>query len=180
MKKILYVHGYNGMPEGHSCNLLKAVLPEGYSIEGIDYNQDDCAIARKQILEYIKTHDIDLVIGSSLGGFITLTLTGVRRFVINPCCLPSVELPKIDVSQKLIDTYKPFEPLLDHASNEDRNLVRGFFADHDELLGDRYIEFFIQRFGHLERITSGHHLSGKGAKVIAGSLENYFEGKDPN
>lgn len=180
MKKLLYVHGYNGMPEGYSCNLIKSVLPEGYTIEGVDYDQNDCALARQQILEYIKTHNMDLVIGSSLGGFITLTLPGIKRFVINPCCLPSVELPKIDVPQKLIDTYKPFEPLLDHISEEDRQLVRGFFGDHDELLGDRYIGFFESRFGHLQRITSGHHLSMEGAKVIAGCLEAYFQEIDTN
>ena len=171
MRKILYVHGYNGMPEGYSCNLIKSVLPEGYTIEGVDYDQNDCALARQQIFDYIKAHDIDLVIGSSLGGFITLTLTGINRFVINPCCLPSVELPKIDVPQELIETYKPFEPLLDQASDEDRSLVRGFFGDHDELLGDRYIEFFSQRFGHWQRISSGHHLSEEGAKMIAERLE---------
>lgn len=176
MRKILYVHGYNGMPEGYSCNLIKSVLPEGYTIEGVDYDQNDCALARQQIFDYIKEHGIDLVIGSSLGGFITLTLTGIKRFVINPCCLPSVELPKIDVPQELINTYKPFEPLLDQACNEDRNLVRGFFGDHDELLGDRYVEFFSQRFGHWQRISSGHHLSLEGAKVIAESLDVYFEG----
>lgn len=180
MKKLLYVHGYNGMPEGYSCNLIKSVLPEGYTIEGVDYDQNDCALARQQILEYIKTHNMDLVIGSSLGGFITLTLPGIKRFVINPCCLPSVELPKIDVPQKLIDTYKPFEPLLDHISEEDRQLVRGFFGDHDELLGDRYIGFFESRFGHLQRITSGHHLSMEGAKVIADCLEAYFQEIDTN
>ena len=176
MRKILYVHGYNGMPEGYSCNLIKSVLPEGYTIEGVDYDQNDCALARQQIFDYIKDHGIDLVIGSSLGGFITLTLSGIKRFVINPCCLPSVELPKIDVPQELINTYKPFEPLLDQACNEDRNLVRGFFGDHDELLGDRYVEFFSQRFGHWQRISSGHHLSLEGAKVIAESLDVYFEG----
>lgn len=178
MRKILYVHGYNGMPEGYSCNLIKSVLPEGYTIEGVDYDQNDCALARQQIFDYIKDHGIDLVIGSSLGGFITLTLSGIKRFVINPCCLPSVELPKIDVPQELINTYKPFEPLLDQASNEDRNLVRGFFGDHDELLGDRYVEFFSQRFGHWQRISSGHHLSLEGAKVIAESLDVYFEGME--
>ena len=175
MRKILYVHGYNGMPEGYSCNLIKAVLPEGYSIEGVDYDQNDCALARQQILDYIKTHHIDLVIGSSLGGFITLTLSGIPRFVINPCNLPSVELPKIDVPQTLIDTYKPFEPLLDQATDEDRRLVRGFFGDHDELLGDRYVASFDRQFGHWQRIDSGHHLSEAGAKVIAVSLKEYFE-----
>lgn len=175
MRKILYVHGYNGMPEGYSCNLIKSVLPEGYTIEGVDYDQNDCALARQQILEYINAHNIDLVIGSSLGGFITLTLSGTKRFVINPCCLPSVELPKIDVPHELIDTYKPFEPLLDQASDKDRLLVRGFFGDHDELLGDRYVEFFSQRFGQWQRISSGHHLSEEGAKVIAGSLDAIFE-----
>ena len=175
MRKLLYVHGYNGMPEGYSYNLIKAVLPKGYTIEGIDYDQNDCALARQQILDYIKTHSIDLVIGSSLGGFITLTLSGVKRFVINPCYLPSVELPKIGVPQQLIDTYKPYEPLLDEASDKDRLLVRGFFGDHDELLGDRYIESFSRQFGRWQRISSGHHLSEEGAKVIAESLEAYFE-----
>ena len=51
-------------------------------VESFTYTQADVAKARQEILGYIREHGIDLVVGSSLGGFIALTLSGIPRIVV--------------------------------------------------------------------------------------------------
>lgn len=95
MKKLLYIHGYNGSPTGRSRTLFDELKPEGWMVIGMDHDETDCATALRQIRETIEREQIDVVAGSSLGGFLTLLTTGVRRCVINPCYSPSVELPRL-------------------------------------------------------------------------------------
>lgn len=171
MKKLLYIYGYGGSATGSTITMLKRLMPEGYSIEAFTYTQADCTIARHEIIDYIKRHEIDLVLGSSLGAFITLTLTGVPRIAINPCWKPSEVLPKIDAPADLVATYAKFEEMIEHPT--DPQLVQAYFADNDELLGNKYVECYQQCYGasRCHSIASGHHLSEEGARVIIGKLK---------
>ncbi|MCQ2244055.1 MAG: hypothetical protein MJZ32_07335 [Bacteroidaceae bacterium] len=174
MKKLLYIHGYNGSPEGSSCRLFRKYMPqEEWQVIGMDYTQDDCALALREIRETIEREGIDLVVGSSLGGFLTLLTTGIERIVINPCYLPSVELPKLGPhnglpapSKEMIATYAAFEPQLKTFSDEERYLITGYFADDDELLGDRYADMFIEDVRGCYGIPGGHHVCEEAAKII--------------
>ena len=65
--------------------MLRRLVPEGYMMESFTYTQTDFAKAREEILDYIREHGRDLVVGSSLGGFIALPLNGIPRIVVNPC-----------------------------------------------------------------------------------------------
>lgn len=170
MKKLLYIYGYGGSAAGSTVTLLKRLMPEGYSIESFTYTQADCAKAREEILAYIAEHEIDMVMGSSLGGFITLTLTGVPRIVVNPCWQPSMVLPALGASASLVATYAAFEEAIERP--EDPEMVQAYFADADELLGDKYIERYQRYYdaSHCHRIVSGHHLSEAGARAIIADL----------
>lgn len=170
MKKILYVYGYGGSATGSTVTMLQRLMPEGYSIEAFTYTQADCAKARQEILAYIAEHEIDLVMGSSLGAFITLTLTGVPRIVVNPCWEPSVVLPVLGAPASLVATYAAFEEAIEHPEDPER--VQAYFADADELLGDKYIERYQRHYdaSHCHRIVSGHHLSEAGARAILADL----------
>lgn len=138
MKRVLYVHGFRGSAYGRGYRRVLSALPEGYKLFSIDYDEADCSHAREQILNFIDEFKIDLVIGSSLGGFITLTLNGIPRFVINPCWDPPVELCKL-VEQdaaftKMIKTYVPYEIWIAKSVNyQEKMLVKGFFGKYDEL-----------------------------------------------
>ena len=144
-----------------------------WQVIGMDYYQNDCSIALQQIRETIARKGIDLVAGSSLGGFLALLITGIQRIVINPCYSPSAELPKLGPfnslpapSAKMVATYASFEPLLKNMSENERTLVTAYFAKEDELLGDRYIGVFAEDFGDYHRIPGGHHLTDEAAKII--------------
>lgn len=87
--------------------MLRRLVPEGYLVESFTYTQADFSKARQEILGYIREHGIDLVVGSSLGGFIVLTLNGIPRIVVNPCWYPGEVLPLIDVPHEIVHTYAP-------------------------------------------------------------------------
>lgn len=68
------------LPEGSSCRLFRKYMPQDkWQVIGMDYTQDDCAVALRQIRETIEHDEIDIVIGSSLGVFLTLLTTGIAR-----------------------------------------------------------------------------------------------------
>ena len=107
---------YSRMKRKCSFMVLVVMVVSLLMVSGMPVHADDYGwmeSAREQILNFIDEFKIDLVIGSSLGGFITLTLNGIPRFVINPCWDPPVELCKL-VEQdaaftKMIMTYMPYE-----------------------------------------------------------------------
>ena len=177
MKKILYVYGYGGSASGSTVTMLKRLMPEGYTVESFTYTQADFVKARQEILDYIREHNIDLVIGSSLGGFIALTLNGVPRIVVNPCWYPADELPRIDVSDEIVRTYAPYNRWVEeHITPDDRPLVHAFFGDQDELFGERYVGEFLRHYPEQQchRIHSAHHLSEEGAMSIVGLLDSCY------
>ena len=77
--KLLYVHGYNGDPYGNSYNNLKKACGEKYELHTIDYDPTRPREAVSMIHEYVSEHKIDVVIGASLGGFLTMNVFGVPR-----------------------------------------------------------------------------------------------------
>lgn len=173
-KKLLYIHGYNGSPEGSSCRLFRKYMPaDEWQVIGMDYDQNDCAVALQQIRETIEREGIDLVAGSSLGDFLTLLTLGIERIVINPCYSPSAELPKLGPhnglpapTPEMVATYARFEPLLKTFPEEERRLVTAYFAEEDELLGDRYQKVFQEDITEFSFIPGGHHVSEGAVRQI--------------
>lgn len=178
MKKLLYIHGYNGSANGHSCQLFRKHAPAGWQVIGMEYDQDDCQVALQQIRQTVDDEKIDLVVGSSLGGFLTLLTTGVRRIVINPCYLPSVELPALGSIKELptpkpemIDTYAAYEDVLKTFDENERKLITGYFAPADELLADRYHETFRRDVHDFVTIHGGHHVVEEAVVQICNDIK---------
>lgn len=164
--KILYIHGYNGNPYGSSYHHLKNAIDNKHELFSIDYNVEKPAEAIVSIYDYIIDNNIDFVIGSSLGGFLTLFLPGVPRMVINPCWNPVEELPKIGYDgpqhdyQYLLEFFKEFHDY------EEYHLCAGCFSNNDELLGTKYKEVFSKYFENVYDISDGHHITDKSANEI--------------
>lgn len=156
-KEILYVHGYNS--SGGTGHALEAMLsPMGYQVHHFPIPQQaDEAVAR--VKEYLIKHsDIQLVVGSSLGGIVTLQQTGYHKLVINPCLHPSVELPKIGATNDIAQSYLLYEEVLTQISTpEERILTYGMFSTNDELLN--YSNEFATLYGnaHMSDIPQGKH-----------------------
>ena len=167
MLRVLYVHGYNGSPTGNSYTLFNNMLDKcKYELHTIDYNHEEPEGAVASIRKYVKEHKIDLVIGSSLGGFLTLHLYGVMRIVINPCWDPAVELPLIGYTGPTEVYESLLRRLIDTTDEEEAELCCGCFAPADELLGEKYRETFSRYYRRIYDIPGGHRVSREAVEKI--------------
>lgn len=172
MIRILYVHGYNGKPNGESFKKLAKYAEiadfggEKVEMHSFDYDAADPYKARRDLRHYYLENDIDLIIGSSLGGFLAASCDFMRRIVINPCWTPSEELPKIGYEGETRKYTWLEEGLGNFAERGDADLCIGCFAPADELLGTKYKNAFSKHFKETYEIPGGHHLSDEAARKI--------------
>lgn len=158
MKKALYIYGFNSNSNSSTKDMLNTLLKEfGYEVVSVDYDQMDPNASLDKIEDYVETNDIDLVIGSSLGGFYTLCVSNnVKKIVINPCMFPSKELPKIvKLPDDVLIEYKRLETFL----YEDNTMlsiddVIGLFGTNDELFS--YYDYFKSIFYKAYKFNSPH------------------------
>ena len=181
MKKVLFVYGYGGSPQSTMCQLFRKYLPsDRFEIVSFVYPQHDCSQAISFLEKKIEEEHIDMILGTSLGGFITLCLnTDKPKIVVNPCMRPADELPKLtprpdhpdDVqpSPELIATYEPFEHQL-FAKNHIGERIVGFFAEDDELLGTQYVDNFAAQFGSVHMIPGSHFGNIQGVRAVVDAL----------
>ena len=83
--KILYVHGYNGKADGDTFKMLSRlakVVSEDIEVVGAEYNQYDCDEAHEQIMKKFRNEKADIIIGSSLGGFLVMTCTEIKHRIV--------------------------------------------------------------------------------------------------
>ena len=172
MIRILYVHGYKGDPYGGSFQKISKYAAEAdfggekVQMHTFDYDPRDPRKAVRDLRLYYYEHDIDLMIGSSLGGFLVASCRGARRIAVNPCWSPSVELPKVGFVDSVED-YITLENWLGMYSDcGDHYLCIGCFARNDELLGRKYRPKFRRFFPETYDVAGGHHLSEAAAKKI--------------
>lgn len=168
MKKILYIYGYGSNENSETRSNLQKVLGKNYQVDSIYYNQLQPNEAIEYLSSYVGNEGYDTVIGSSLGGFYTLQLWNkdVKKIVINPCMMPSIELPKIGCSQEIADRFIPFQ---EYERND--MMVFGFFGDHDELID--YREKFINEVSfNVTVFNSGHRPTLAELKDIGHMLKN--------
>lgn len=187
MIRILYVHVYMGDPYGGSFQKISQYAAEAdfggekVQMHTFDYDPRYPRKAVRDLRLYYYEHDIDLMIGSSLGGFLVASCRGARRIAVNPCWSPSEELPKVGFGDSVED-YVTLENWLGmYSDSGDHDLCIGCFARNDELLGRKYRPKFRRFFPQTYDIAGGHHLSEAAAKKImteiAPALINRFKVK---
>lgn len=86
--KIYYVHGIGSSGGGNTVELLKKYYPD-YEIISDDIPTDPIA-AFMTIKK--NTRDCDIVIGTSLGGFYTMMLSGCFKIIINPAMIADEDI----------------------------------------------------------------------------------------
>ena len=90
-KKILYIHGFCSSAQTGTVNRLREVLSD-CDVHAIDVNHHPKE-SIKLIEDYVMEHDIDLLMGTSLGGYYVLAADVVcPKVAINPATNPEVML----------------------------------------------------------------------------------------
>lgn len=168
--RLLYVHGYNGNPYGYSYQTLRTACSDRYELFTIDYDSEFPSQAISNIFAFIKENKIDVVIGASLGGFLTMNLYGVSRIVVNPCWNPAEELTKLGYNGNIKSYELLFDRMLDSLDFEEKNLCSGVFSADDELLGRKYVDVFKKYFAAQYDIVGEHRISEKMAQEIINNI----------
>ena len=158
IKKILYIHGINS--SGNTGRMLQRIFKEQYGdveviAPSIPPKYDE---AEKLIRDVMQNEKPDLVMGTSLGGFLTLTLQTPYRIAINPTLYPSKTLPLIDTPLEISESYGEIELLIEDLLDwEDRLTVFGVFGDNDKVVNHR--EEFVKRYlsDHIFTVPGGEH-----------------------
>ena len=158
IKKVLYIHGYNS--SGSTGKMLKRTMKEKYGdVEVIAPEiPANYHMAKEVVDQIMEKEKPDLVMGTSLGGFMTLSIQTPLRLAINPTLYPSKTLPLIGVEEDISDSYKKIEQQIkDLLDYEDRLTVYGAFGDNDKVVNfkkefsDRYLK------DHIITIPGGEH-----------------------
>lgn len=187
MTKILFVYGFGGSPESTFCHLIREALPASeYEVLCYDYPQEDIEATRELLTSIIEREGIDIVIGTSLGGFITLSLdTTLPRVVINPCMMPTVELPKLEPreghpedkkpSEEMLAGYKRYEDGVNHGFYNHSPKIIGLFAKNDELLGTKYKKPFKTYYDNARLIPGGHHGNPEAIPAVVQAIKDVMK-----
>lgn len=106
-KKVLYIYGYGSSPESSTCKWLKNNLPNTV-VYSFEYVQSDPENSIPYLCSLVEELDIDIVIGSSLGGWYAMHVASI-------CSLPSILINPV--------TDSTLEKVVDYVSNHDNNTV---------------------------------------------------------
>jgi predicted esterase YcpF (UPF0227 family) len=92
MKRILYLHGIGSTGGGNTVNSIKEAFPD------IIVDSPELPTMPKDAFEYINDlvnrNKYDIVIGTSLGGFYAMMISGVKKILVNPAMFASEDIPK--------------------------------------------------------------------------------------
>lgn len=106
-KKVLYIYGYGSSPESSTCKWLKNNLPNAI-VYSFGYVQTDPENSIPYLCSLVEELDIDIVIGSSLGGWYAMHVASI-------CSLPSILINPV--------TDSTLEQVVDYVSNHNTNIV---------------------------------------------------------
>lgn len=164
MITILYIHGFNSNGNSRTGKLLEEYLGKGYKVVHPTFSEDG-DVALSQAKNEIIKNKVDIIVASSLGGFIALKLRNVMKVVINPCWAPSLELPKLGASEVTSGRYKELEKSLTTGiDEEEREITFGIFGTHDELFS--YRKEFSKYYNNVTIMNDGHRISPNNIKNV--------------
>lgn len=175
-KNVLYIHGLGSNANSKTAKSLKTYL--GNRVNFFTETWDLTAPGTyKAINKYVASHNIQIIIASSLGAFYAMGITdSVAKILINPCMKPSVEVPKLtELSDKQIEHFAQLErEIYGDVDAEMRMCTFAGFGDKDELFN--YQALFRKTYGDdMVVVPGGHRLDGSSLyKVIEAGLA-YFE-----
>ena len=153
---LMYVHGLNSNGNSSTGKTIEKLVKQYFPTIDIVVKHPtfskDCNEALSLLKEEAK--DCDIVIGTSLGGFLALNAKGVYRIIVNPALHPSVTLLELGESSEVASSYKNTEhDLISSINEEDKGTLVGYFADNDTVVNNK--DEFKQLYG--ENATHDFH-----------------------
>lgn len=130
--KIMNIHGYRGDPHNSAYRALDNLGCDMLS-PAFDYDNELPENVTDKLLNIINSNNIELIVGTSLGGFYAAVLsarTGLPAILVNPCLLPFLHLPRLGYDGNIA----PFIPLFGELSELRVNNVSVIVGGSDEVI----------------------------------------------
>lgn len=182
--RILYIHGFNGSPNGTTGTFIKKFFKDASVIAPeLDLLDYDNTVSK--LKDIIKDNTITIVVGHSLGAFYTLALNTDEAFkiVINPCLYPSIEIPKLyTLADEWIEKISTAEKILyTHITGLIKQTTFAIFSDNDELFS--YKTVFDEIYGatgikntrNSIAVEGTHHISSQSLEIGLAAAMEYGE-----
>jgi predicted esterase YcpF (UPF0227 family) len=176
MKTILYIHGYRSNSGARKAAELKQMFPDcKVLVPDLDYNHYTAQEMEAQIKEIIEKNHVDMLVGSSLGGFFALCATKWFEgpvWGINPAIHPVEQfnkhiVPKLQkrapqlmpIAMKNLESYQKCEDEVFAKLPKREHQINLALSTDDDTLGDH--KDTIAAFPNADQVVwqdnSGHH-----------------------
>lgn len=174
---ILYIHGLSSSGSSGTAEKLRRYLPDD-----VIFSPDlpiDPHKALAMLREIVKREDIDIVIGTSMGGMFAQKLRGYHKILINPSFHVSRSMRKrlgvnrffsqradgateYIITEDLCDRYAALEcGQFENITDEERALTHGMFGTDDNVVNCE--QEFLNHYDkyHCHTFAGGHRLDGR-------------------
>lgn len=171
--KILNIHGYKGSSENCAFSALSRLGCEIVSPK-LDYDAVSPEEVITELRDILSTEDIELIVGTSLGGFYAAVLaaeTGLPVLLVNPCLMPFYHLPKLGYAGDI----KPFIALFGKIADLDVGKAGCIVGGSDEVIDTH--SFAEALFGgeRFRVVPDGRHSGGTlPLPEFFGEMLNFF------
>lgn len=171
--KILYIHGLSSSGSSGTANRLRRFLPNDVILSpDLPIDPHD---ALTMLNELVECEQIDLVIGTSMGGMFAQKLRGYKKILVNPSFHVSRSMrnklgvneffsPRADgithygITEELCDKYEELElTQFEDISDEERELTLGLFGTMDDIVNCS--EEYKLHYSRYSSFNGGHRLS---------------------
>lgn len=152
---ILYIHGYNGSPQGEKTDLLRQRFNKANLIAPQHNSRPQEVFALlDSIAEGLDELD-DLIVGTSLGGFWANFFAqryGLRAVLINPAVQPSQDLARLGC--EFAADYAPFEQQVSRKCHTPKTVL---LAEDDEVLAYQHAQQMFTGSCEVRIFPTGGH-----------------------
>lgn len=153
--KIIYIHGYNGCPNGAKLDMLRRKFKTEEIIAPLHNNHpEEIFDVYDRISKEMVDYD-DVILGSSLGGFWANYFSlkyKISAVLVNPVVNPSVKLKQLGYLRSL--DYIPFEQEIASGGISPRIVL---LAQNDEVLDYREAQNYYSQQCEVLTFPNGEH-----------------------
>ena len=186
MGNVLYIHGFNGSPDGSMGSFVKEYFREEKVIAP-QFELLDCEKTLSEIRQIVHAEDIRIIVAQSLGGFYALAFNEetALKIVVNPCMYPSVAIPTLsetEIPKRVVSQFQSIEEkTYSHVDGIVAQTTFGIFGDRDELFS--YLDMFKKIYGtnsigktdNFLTVSGSHSLPKESLKTGIDSAMSYAD-----
>ena len=147
---VLNIHGYGGRTQNFAYEALES---HGCTVTSpeIDYDMTSPEMILTRLRSIIAEQDIDLLVGTSVGGFFAAALSAqlhIPAILVNPYMMPFISFPEYT---------KPYVAIFGTIARLDGHLVHCIVGEKDELIGDHLFTKSLLENAKFRIVPGGKH-----------------------